>query len=155
MFDPPFPNGSMLCYFTSLYLNQFDDLVIDKMITSFIKRPAKILPFVLQDLSGASMRVSADKTAFGDRSAPYLLELNSAWLDPKESDFNISWTRENMAKFKEFSTGATYLNHSGFNEEGEKLVKRTYGANYERLRQVKKKYDPSNLFRVNQNITPG
>ncbi|MCK5710928.1 MAG: BBE domain-containing protein, partial [Deltaproteobacteria bacterium] len=109
---------------------------------------------VLQDLSGASMRVPADKTAFGDRSAPYNIEINSAWLDPNDSERNISWTRENMQKFRKFSTGGAYLNHTGLNEEGEDLVKRTYGSNYERLRQIKKKYDPGNLFRINQNIKP-
>ena len=67
---------------------------------------------------------------------------------------NISWTRENMQKFRKFSTGDAYLNHTGLNEEGEDLVKRTYGSNYERLRQIKKKYDPGNLFRLNQNISP-
>jgi FAD/FMN-containing dehydrogenase len=144
----------MICYFTSLYLETCNDEAVDTLIRSFAERPAKLVPFVIQDLSGASMRVRSQKTAFGDRSAPYLLELNSAWLDPKDSERNISWTRENMQKFRKFSTGGAYLNHSGLNEEGEALVKRTYGANYERLQQIKKKYDPGNLFRLNQNIPP-
>ncbi len=154
MFDSPMPQGSMICYFTSLYLETCNDEAVDTLIQSFNERQAKLVPFVIQDLSGASMRVRSQKTAFGDRSAPYLLELNSAWLDPKDSERNISWTRENMQKFRKFSTGGAYLNHSGLNEEGEALVKRTYGANYERLQQIKKKYDPGNLFRLNQNIPP-
>ncbi|GJM15368.1 MAG: FAD-linked oxidase [Thermodesulfobacteriota bacterium] len=154
MFDSPLPQGSMICYFTSLYLETFNDEAVDTLIKSFDERPAKLIPFLVEDLRGASMRVPADKTAFGDRSAPYRVELNSAWLDPKESDSNIVWTRENMDKFKSFSSGRTYLNHSGLNEEGEELVKRAYGVNYERLRQIKKKYDPGNLFRLNQNISP-
>jgi hypothetical protein len=153
-FDSPLPQGSMICYFTSLYLETFNDEVIDTLIKSFGERPAKLIPFLVEDLRGASMRVPADKTAFGDRSAPYRIELNSAWLDPKDSGSNIAWTRENMDKFKSFSSGRTYLNHSGLNEEGESLVKRTYGSNYERLRLIKKKYDPGNLFRLNQNISP-
>ena len=154
MFDSPLPQGSLICYFTSLYLETFNDEVVDTLIESFGKRPAKLVPFVVQDLRGASMRVRSQKTAFGERSAPYLLEINSAWLDPKDSESNIAWTRENMDKFKSFSSGRTYLNHSGLNEGGEALVKRTYGSNYERLRQIKKKYDPGNLFRLNQNIPP-
>lgn len=154
MFDSPLPQGSMLCYFTSLYLDKFDDEVVDLLIQSFNGRPAKLVPYVIQDLRGASMRVPADKTAFGDRSAPYLLELNSGWLDPSESEHNISWTRERMKKFRPFSSGRGYLNHTGLNEEGEVMVKRTYGKNYDRLRQIKKKYDPGNLFRINQNIKP-
>jgi len=153
-FDSPLPQGSMICYFTSLYLETFNDEAVDMLIQSFYERPAKLIPFLVEDLRGVSMRVPAEKTAFGDRSAPYRMELNSAWLDPKDSESNIAWTRENMDKFTRFSSGRTYLNHSGLNEEGEKLVKRTYGANYERLRQIKKKYDPGNLFRLNQNISP-
>jgi len=154
MFDSPLPQGAMICYFTSLYLETFNDEAIDTLVQSFGERPAKLIPFLVEDLRGASMRVPADRTAFGDRSAPYRVELNSAWLDPDESESNVAWTRENMDKFKPFSSGRTYLNHSGLNEEGEELVKRTYGANYERLRQIKKKYDPGNLFRLNQNISP-
>ena len=154
MFDSPLPQGSMKCYFTSLYLDNLDDEVVDLFIQTFISRTAKLIGYVFQDLRGASMRVPADQTAFGDRSAPYLMEINSAWLDPAESEHNIAWTRESMNKFRPFSSGRGYLNHTGLNEEGEAMVERTYGKNYERLREIKKKYDPHNLFRINQNITP-
>ncbi len=153
-FDLPVPQGSFSCYFTSLYLNKFDQEMTDLLLDIFKNRPTKMIPYIIQDLRGQNMRVPSGATAFGDRSAPYNLEINSAWTDPDESESMIAWTREAMNKFRPYSPGRSYLNHTGLNEEGEAMVKRTYGSNYERLRQIKKKYDPGNLFRINQNITP-
>lgn len=153
-FDLPLPQGSFSCYFTSLYLNKFDEEMTDLLLDIFKSRPSTMIPYIIQDLRGQNMRVPADATAFGDRSAPYNLEINSAWTDSSETEHMITWTREAMNKFRPYSPGRGYLNHTGLNEEGEAMVKRTYGKNYERLRKIKKKYDPGNLFRVNQNISP-
>ena len=73
---------------------------------------------------------------------------------PQDSDQNIAWTREVWADMKRFSSGGLYLNFPGQGEEGEDLVKAAYGPNYERLVALKSKYDPTNFFRMNQNIKP-
>ena len=87
---------------------------------------------------------------------PYLLEFNSSWTDARDTDANIAWTRkvweDTAARFSSGNSG--YLNMTCYNEDGEGLVRQTYGINYRRLRQVKRKYDPGNLFRLNANILP-
>ena len=153
-FDPFFQKGEVLHYWKSLYLDSLSDDVIDTLVAAFADHPPSRALFILQDLRGASTRVAPDATAFGDRSAPYLLELNSSWTDPQESERNIAWTRQLWADMRRFSSGGLYLNMVGFGEEGEDLVRKTYGNNYDRLRDLKKKYDPKNLFHLNQNIKP-
>ena len=87
---------------------------------------------------------------------PYLMEFNSSWTEAGDTDANIAWTRKvwgDMAA--RFSSGnGGYLNMTCYNEHGESLVKEAYGVNYQRLREVKRKYDPDNLFRLNANILP-
>lgn len=154
-FDPYVPKGELLNYWKSLYLDRLDEEVIQALITVFEERPAVRTPFVLQDLRGASSRVAADATAFGDRTMPYMMEFNSSWTDPEETERNIAWTRQVWSDMRRrFSSGGNYLNMTCYNEDGEELVEGTFGDNYDRLRQIKKKYDPLNLFRLNANIIP-
>jgi FAD/FMN-containing dehydrogenase len=78
--------------------------------------------------------------------------VTSIWKDPADSDTNIRWTREFFDAMKPFLADGAYVNYLG--ETGEEGVRAAYGAKYERLATLKKKYDPGNLFRVNQNIKP-
>jgi FAD/FMN-containing dehydrogenase len=99
--------------------------------------------------------VADDATAFGDRSRPYMIELNSSWTYPEDSDYNIGWTRKVFEDLQQrFSRGGGYLNMSCYDEDGEVFVKDTFGPTWGRLREIKKKYDPANLFRMNYNILP-
>lgn len=152
-FDPFFtPQGEKLYYWKSLELYNLDDEVIQSILDGAKDRAERTL-IVIQAMRGQYSRVAADATAYGDRSAPYLLELNSTWLDPSESDDQIAWTRSFWSDMQRFSSGKIYLNHPGFGEEDD-LVKKVYGDNYERLVALKDKYDPDNLFHMNQNIKP-
>ena len=99
-------------------------------------------------------RVAASETAFGDRSAPYLLGVEANWEDPAADAINIAWTRRCIETMQPFSDGGMYLNFPGFLEEGDALLHATYGANYARLAALKRKYDPDNLFHTHQNIRP-
>jgi FAD/FMN-containing dehydrogenase len=99
-------------------------------------------------------RVDTEATAFGRRDAPYLMSFDATWLDPRESEPNIAWAREGWAAMDRYSSGGAYLNFPGFGEEKEALLRAAYGPNYERLRILKAKYDPTNLFRMNFNIPP-
>ena len=105
-------------------------------------------------MGGAVARVGAGDTAFGDRSAPYLLEISSSWDDPRDSDENIGWTRSFWSSMQQHSSGGLYLNFQVHGEPGEDPVRAAYGDNYARLAAIKTKYDPDNLFRMNQNIQP-
>jgi FAD/FMN-containing dehydrogenase len=97
-------------------------------------------------------RVGAGETAFGDRAAPYLLGVEGNWEGPREDRANVTWVRECVADMQRFSNGGMYLNFPGFLEEGQEMIRDAYGENYERLVALKNEYDPTNLFRMNQNI---
>jgi FAD/FMN-containing dehydrogenase len=98
-------------------------------------------------------RVNAAATAFGHRDVPFILNILGGWMDPTESDSHIAWVREAWRAVQPYSTGAAYLNFLG--DEGQARVQAAYGAQkYERLVDIKSQYDPTNLFRFNQNIKP-
>ena len=108
------------------------------------------------NFGGATARVGAADTAFSDRSMPYMLSLDSTWDGAEHDAANIEWTRRFWQRLKPHSDqGRIYLNFAGVGEECDDLVRRSFGANFDRLTQIKKKYDPDNRFRFNQNIPPG
>ena len=155
-FDPYVPKG-MLNYWKALYLDSMNEDVMDALVAAFEDQPitANRCPLLLQALGGASSRVADDATAFGDRSRPYMIELNSSWTYPEDSEYNIGWTRQVFADLQQrFSRGGGYLNMSCYDEDGEVFIKDTFGPTWGRLREIKKKYDPANLFRMNYNILP-
>ncbi len=153
-FDPFVPMHELQYYWKSLELDTIDDKVIEDIISNADSRPTKTL-IVIQAMKGAYSRVATEATAYGDRSLPYLLEINAIWDNPEDNVNNIAWTRNFWGKMKiHSSSGGVYLNHPGFGEEGEELVKAAYGKNYQRLVELKNKYDPNNLFHMNQNIVP-
>jgi len=158
MFDPYLPYGGINGYWKALYLDSLSDAMADTLVDHFLDRPAdaKICPLVLHYLNGASQRVAADATAFPGRHWSFLMEYNVTWKDPASDADNTAWTRNawNEMRDKYAQHGGTYLNIDSYNEDGENWVAETYTENYRRLRQIKKKYDPSNLFRLNANIAP-
>ena len=76
------------------------------------------------------------------------------WTDPAQDEANIQWSRGIWEAMQRFSPGSVYVNFLGVGDEGEDRVRAAYGPNYDRLAQVKATYDPTNLFRLNQNIVP-
>jgi hypothetical protein len=98
-------------------------------------------------------RVTAGGSAFGDRSAPFLIGIEANWESPSDDDANIAWGREVFGVLEPFSTGAEYVNFPGLYEDSEQMVLDAFGGNLNRLRGVKRQYDPTNLFRLNHNIT--
>jgi hypothetical protein len=155
MFDPFVPKKTLQYYWKSLYLRGVEDEVLDYLIQIAMTVPSKHTYLVLQPLAGAISDVAADATAFGPRDMNYMFEFDSMWIDPVDADRNITWTRNNWSDLQQFSTGSMYINFPGFGEEGEKLVRAAVGnSNYQRLAKIKAKYDPGNLFRLNQNIKP-
>jgi FAD/FMN-containing dehydrogenase len=153
-FDAFFPKGR-LYYWKSLYLNDFNDEALDATIGYARDRPAPMSLMALWHLEGGTPSlVGADATAFGRRDRPYLLSFDTTWTDPADNERCIGWTRKGWSDMHRFSDGGLYLNFGGFGEEKEALVRAGYGANYERLVELKTQYDPDNLFHMNQNIRP-
>jgi hypothetical protein len=110
---------------------------------------------VIWHYGGAMSRIGIEETAFAGRNASYLLGIDAIWDNPKDNEEVINYTRNFLAAMEAYSPeGGSYINFAGLGEEGETLVKSAYGKNYERLVAIKSKYDPSNLFHLNQNIKP-
>lgn len=152
MFDETAPPG-IQNYWKSHYLQGLGDETIDALVDHARDIPSPMSAVHIHHLEGAVGRVGEDGTAFGHRKSPFILNLVSMWTDPAESEKNIRWTREFHAAMQPFSDGGVYVNFMG--EEEPDRVRAAYGdAKYRRLMDLKDKYDPTNFFRMNQNIRP-
>ena len=151
--DALFADGQ-LYYWKSLFADGLGDEVIDEIVASAADKPSPQCLFALRSLGGAMGRVPEEATAYGNRDALVNISIDNTWQDPKRSDEMIEWTRTTWAKLRERTGGGVYINFAGLGEENDTLTRAAYGRNYDRLRQIKAKYDPANLFRVNQNIAP-
>lgn len=152
--DEDYPEGELHYYWKSLYLESLDDEVIEGIVACNEKRLSSLSTVDIWHMGGAIRRVSADESAFGGRQAPYLLGVEANWDPVEDDEANIAWTRACVADMQKFSDGSQYLNFPGFLEEGETMLQTTFGQKYKRLVALKNKYDPTNLFRLNQNIKP-
>ena len=153
-FDPWFPEDKRQYYYKSQYLSNLTDDTIAAIIPRAVNPPAPPVLVVIWHYGGEMQRVDGTATAFMGREAAYLFSVDAVWDDPSQSDEVISYAREYLSEMEPYSPGGLYVNFAGFGEEGEKLVKDAYGAHYDRLVALKNKYDPTNLFRLNQNIKP-
>ncbi|MTJ03493.1 MAG: FAD-binding oxidoreductase [Sediminimonas qiaohouensis] len=148
-FDEDYPDG-MRYYWTSLYLPDCPDGAIDTLLELSRERPSALTTVEFWQLGGAMARVDADATAFGARDAAWMLAVESNWEDPAADARNTAWTREARARMAAYSTGEGYRNFDPEPGHGPEAG----GAQIQRLREVKRRYDPANLFRHNHNITP-
>jgi FAD/FMN-containing dehydrogenase len=153
-FDPFFPVGH-LYYWKSMYVDNLSDDAIDILVARARSCPSELSDLFVLKLGGAVSRVGETDTAFGRRDAPYLVSAESTWIDPNDNQRQIAWARETLAMLQAYSHGGLYLNFAGFGEEKEALLRSAYGPNYDRLVELKRQYDPGNLFRMNLNINPG
>jgi FAD/FMN-containing dehydrogenase len=154
LYDPLFPKGRDRCYWKSTYLRTLDQAIIEEILPWLTKRPSEMTFASIWKFGGAMQDVPAEATAFGDRSAPFMLSLDGIWSSASADDANIGWVRNCWTGMQRHSTGRMYLNFPGHGE-GDDLVKNALGpGTYTRLQQVKRKYDPTNLFKLNQNVVP-
>ncbi len=153
MLDEGYPKGA-LNYWKSSFLSELSDGAIDTMARQFAACPSAMGELYMEHLHGAATRVGETETAFPHRSDGYNLLVLAQWMDPAESPANIAWARETYAAMQPYMANGRNVNYLGGEEEGEDPVAAAYGPNYARLRAVKAKYDPANLFRMNQNIKP-
>ena len=152
MADFLWPRG-LYNYWKSNFLNELSDEAIDTMLKFFARVPSRLTVIVIEHTGdGAMSSIGDDETAFASRNGRFNFLVTSLWRNSAESDANIRWTREFWDAMKPFMADAVYINYMG--DEGADRVKQAYGKKYERLAVLKSKYDPGNLFRVNQNIAP-
>lgn len=151
-FDPFFPEGDRY-YWKSRYLDDLDADAIETIIDHAKDRPSPRTLVPLRVRGGEVNRIDPSATAFAERRSPYLLSIDSTWVDPEDDEANIEWTREFWEAMEPYASESMYFNFSML-EEGDGMVRTTFRENYERLVDVKTAYDPRNLFRLNQNIEP-
>ena len=139
-------------YWKSHDFGELSDGLIDVLLAYAGKIPDPHTEIAYAQLGGAISRVPQEAMAYGHREAQFAMNVHGRWTDSENDEACIGWTRELFKAAAPFATGAVYVNFMT-QEEGER-VRAAYGPNYERLVQLKRKYDPTNLFRLNQNIRP-
>ncbi len=151
LFDALLPKGNR-SYFKSHYLSSLGDPVIEDIVSGWASRPSALSLTSVWHFGGAVQRVAADATAFGDRSMPFMLSIDSIWSKPEDDHTNIAWSRDFWSAMQRHSNGRLYLNFAGHGEDKD-LVRNAHGAEvYAKLMAIKRTYDPGNFFRLNQNI---
>jgi hypothetical protein len=153
MFDPFFRKGEHLHYWKAIYLDRFTDEVIEAIVSGCAARPSRRSMIAIAALGGAMARVGKDETPIGARLAPFLLEAIGSWTEPAHTEQNVVWVRHVFETMHWFSSGKINLNFSGAGEDNDRLVRAAFGDHYPRLAAVKHSYDPTNMFRLNQNIS--
>jgi FAD/FMN-containing dehydrogenase len=150
--DEAMPFGRHV-YLRSDHLVGLGDDVIDTIARHGTAMTSPMSVAVIVPLGGAVTRVGEYDTAFSHRTTPFDIDIFAIWTDPRESDRHLKWGREFGAALQPFSRGV-YINEMG--AEGDDRIRAAYNAaNYARLVQLKKQYDPTNFWRMNQNIKPG
>jgi len=151
MADSDFPHGRRY-YTKSGYFSDFSDSVIEIMVQDLASIPSQNTQIELAYLGGAAGRVNASDTAFGDRSAAFILNLLADWKNPADDTANVSWVRNLFDTLRPHMKPGVYVNFMSGDEQ--ERVPEAYQERWQRLRKVKTQYDPSNFFRLNQNIAP-
>lgn len=154
LLDNATPEGKQY-YEKGHFMREIPDGAIEVLLEHFLQAPSSLSVPVFQQLGNAANRVAPDATAFGHRDARYNLILIAAWADARDTEGNITWTRELWEALRPYTTGGVYVNNIGQEADGDRaLFHAAYGGNYPRLAAIKHAYDPANLFRHNQNIAP-
>ena len=150
--DSAFPAGRRN-YWKSSYLDELSDGAIAVALEHAERAPSPFSVFYFEHLEGAIGRVSPEETAFAHRSAAYDFNALAVWEDPSDTDENVAWARVLWEAMQPHARRGVYVNNLGL--EGQDRVREAYGdATYARLVELKDRYDPHNLLRLNQNIEP-
>jgi FAD/FMN-containing dehydrogenase len=153
MFDESAPHG-ILSYWKTEYLPALNDNLIEVLVEQARRMPAPFAAVHIHHVEGAVRRAPGGATAYAHRDAPFVLNIVGLWMDPAQTEASQQWVRSFWQAIRPFGTGGGYLNFLG--DEGEERVRGAYGeTTYARLVELKRRYDPTNLFQLNQNIRPG
>jgi FAD/FMN-containing dehydrogenase len=149
--DPGYPRGRQH-YWKSAYLRHLTEPAVDELLAVAATIPNPETGIGMQGLRGAAARVPVDATAFPHRAAQDDLLILAQWPDPARSDEIIAWARRAFERLRPHLEDAVYVNNLG--SEGSDRVGAAYGPNRARLAELKRRYDPENVFRLNQNVPP-
>ncbi|WP_202912031.1 FAD-binding oxidoreductase [Nesterenkonia muleiensis] len=154
IYDPDYPDG-LRYYWKSTKLQTLPDEVIDILTEHTLAAPSKHSTIDLWLNGGAIERKGESDTAFSGRGNRYLVNAEANWEHAGDDEANVAWARGFLADLEPRGAGGAYLNFPGFLEEGHDMVRASHGTNYPRLRALKQRLDPDNVFRRNANIEPG
>jgi len=147
--------GTLRSYWKSTYVSELNDEVLDIIVRRAPERPSSRVFLITFQMGGAINRIDPEATAYSERSADWMVSVDGNWTDPSEDDKVIGWVRDTWAEVDKLGTGTTYLNFTGLEDEATDTgVASAFGRNLKRLEEIKAKYDPENLFRLNNNIAP-
>jgi len=150
--DDAYPPG-LQNYWLSSFTSGISDGLIEVMVDRFASVPSPMTGILLEHFHGAVCRVPVEATAVPHREEGWNLVLPSVWADPADTEANVAWTRDTFAAFAPHLVARRWLNYLA-DDQGDDAVRDAYGPNYERLVELKRRYDPENVFRHNHNIAP-
>jgi FAD/FMN-containing dehydrogenase len=155
-FDEFFQRGTLRSYWKSTFIEELTDPILDIIVEKARNRPHDRVFVVTFFMGGAINRVGAEDTAYSERSANWMVSIDGNWTDAGDDDKVISWVRGAWGEVHEHGTGSLYLNFTGVADEALSVGVESafHKANLQRLEEIKTRYDPGNLFRLNNNILP-
>jgi hypothetical protein len=152
--DGGFPSGLQV-HWRSEFVTSIPNELIEAAVSAFEQVKSPLSALLFEQFGGAVSRVPREATASDQRDSTYNLVIVSRWAEPGEAEANVAWARSTSAAAKPFTTGQVYVNYIGAGEAPDR-VRAAFGSDkFARLVEVKRKYDPANVFRMNQNIPPG
>jgi len=152
LLDPSLPKGA-LNYWKAHFLTDLSDGAIDAMVEAFSQCESPMSQIVIEHFHGAASRVPVQDTACAMRITGFNVVIISQWMDAKENDQHIAWCRDTYKALGPYLGTTRYVNYLDVDEAGDPAAV-AYGPNYARLRELKTKFDPDNVFHVNVNVKP-
>ncbi|MGE5135746.1 MAG: FAD-binding oxidoreductase [Gemmatimonadota bacterium] len=149
--DGGYPRGAFN-YWKSAFLSELSDASLEVMLDALQRCPSPMSGLGIVPYQGAVSRVDSAATAFAHRTPGYSLLIVSQWLNPRETEPNIAWAKDTFEALTPHMTSRSYVNN--LTAEDGRMAHTIWGANYQRLVTVKRRYDPGNIFRLNHNIDP-
>jgi FAD/FMN-containing dehydrogenase len=150
-FDPLLAPGARN-YWKSHNLTKLPDALLATLIEQAVRLPSSQCEIFVAHIGGAASRVPSDAMAYGHRDAEFVMNVHARWDEPAQDEACIRWARGVFDAVRPYATGGTYVNF--MTEDENERVAMAYGANHARLAELKARYDPQNVFRMNQNIKP-
>ncbi len=150
--DDGFPTGSYN-YWLSSFTRGLPDELIDTAVARFASAPSPMMAILFEHFHGAVTRVGATETAVPHRDEGWNLLLPSVWTDPDDTAASVAWTRDTFAALQPHLGSGRWLNYLG-DDQADDAIRAAYGPNYDRLVEIKRRYDPDNVFHLNHNIVP-
>ncbi|MEO3431202.1 FAD-binding oxidoreductase [Pelagibius sp. CAU 1746] len=150
-FDPLLQPGARN-YWKSHDFTELSDAAIDDLLAAIKTLPTEECEVFIAHVGGAMSRVAEDATAYPQRKSHFIMNVHTRWREAGQDAVCVGWARSLFDTMARYATGSVYVNFMP--EDEADRVEAAYGSNYKRLTEVKAKYDPSNLFRMNQNIRP-